>query len=59
MNIYFATWLEGNQGVTLTIAQAQKRLMSYFFLKDVEDKDAFFDSYINHGTTPRHKDEVK
>lgn len=59
MNIYLATWLEDNQSVTLTLACAEKRLMSYFFLKDVQDKDAFFESYINHGVTPRHKEEVQ
>ena len=32
MKIYLATWLEQNQGVTLTKANYVKRLMSYFFI---------------------------
>ncbi|MDD5053491.1 MAG: hypothetical protein PHO27_12220 [Sulfuricurvum sp.] len=33
MIIYLATWLEDNQGVTLTKTGAFTRLISYFFLK--------------------------
>jgi hypothetical protein len=32
MKIYLATWLEDNQGVTLTEAKCKNRLMSYFFI---------------------------
>ena len=32
MKIHLATWLEDNQGVTLTKANYINRLMSYFFI---------------------------
>jgi hypothetical protein len=34
MRIYFATWIEQNQGVTLSKKKATNRLISYFFLRD-------------------------
>lgn len=34
MKIYFATWVEKNQGISLTKLQAFKRLLSYYFLSD-------------------------
>lgn len=34
MKIYLATWLEDNQGLTLTEQGSNRRLLSYYFLKD-------------------------
>jgi len=47
MIIYLATWMEDNQGITLTKAGAKDRLMSYYFLKDVSDET--FKQYIETG----------
>jgi hypothetical protein len=55
MVIYFATWLEDNQGITLTKAEANNRLLSYFFLRAVEDQDEFYKTYIGKGTIPSVK----
>ncbi len=32
VRIYLATWLEDNQGVSLTKANARRRLISYYFV---------------------------
>lgn len=34
MKMYLATWLEDNQGVTLTKVGGNKRLLSFYFLQD-------------------------
>jgi len=47
MRIYFATWLEGDQGVTLTKVKASRRLMSYYFLRDAT-RD-FVENYVRDG----------
>jgi hypothetical protein len=36
MKIYLATWMEDNQGRTLTRAGNKKRLLSYFFLRQAK-----------------------
>jgi hypothetical protein len=50
MEIFFATWLEDNQGITLTKAEAQKRLMSFFFLKDLTEEQ--IRGYVERGLIP-------
>lgn len=55
MNIYFATWLEDNQAITLTRAEGNKRLLSYFFIRAVEDHDEFYKTYIGKGIIPHLK----
>ena len=52
MVIYFATWLEDNQGKTLTVAGADNRLLSYFFLKEIQDPTEFFKDYVGTGIIP-------
>lgn len=54
MNIYLATWLEDNQGKTLTKAGSDKRLLSYYFLR--ETPKGFLEKYINQGN-PERKSE--
>jgi len=51
MKIYLATWLEANQAVTLTKAQAENRLMSYFFIS--QDKDFDVRAYTVRGIDKR------
>jgi hypothetical protein len=48
MKIFLATWLEHNQGVTLTKARAKNRLMSYFFIKD-DLKNFDIREYVRRG----------
>lgn len=38
MKIYLATWLEDNQGVTLTEAGYEHRLLSYFFIDNPKER---------------------
>lgn len=45
MIIYLATWMEDNQGITLTKVGNTQRLMSYFFLKDIN----ILQDYIRDG----------
>ncbi len=47
MIIYLATWAEDDQGETLTKVGNKQRLMSYYFLKDVNNK--FLMEYITNG----------
>ena len=47
MVIYLATWLEDNQGQTLTKMKCKHRLLSYYFVKD-GPKD-FLDEYAETG----------
>ncbi len=47
MKIYLATWLEGNQGKTLTKVKAKTRLMSYYFLKNTTQ--GFVEEYVTTG----------
>ena len=54
MKIYLATWLEDNQGVTLTKVGNKRRLISYFFLKDSND---FLKEYIETGMTTTKKNK--
>ena len=39
VKIYLATWLEDNQGKTLTKISNKNRLLSYFFIKQNEKFD--------------------
>jgi len=39
MKIYLATWLEDNQGESLTERGACRRLVSYWFVKDLPEED--------------------
>jgi len=50
MKIYLATWLEDNQGVSLTNAGCESRLLSYFFVSQGK-----FDvrTYIKTGLSKR------
>jgi len=56
MKIYLATWLEDNQGKTLTKAQNKNRLMSYFFISqgkfDIE-------KYVESGKLKSDPEPVK
>jgi len=54
MKIYLATWLEQNQGVTLTKANYTQRLMSYFFISQGK-----FDAKEYHKTGIIKKEELK
>jgi len=54
MKIYLATWLEQNQGVTLTKANYINRLMSYFFISQGK-----FDAKEYHETGIIKKEESK
>ena len=54
MKIYLATWLEQNQGVTLTKANYIKRLISYFFISQGK-----FDAKIYCETGIIKKEEPK
>ncbi len=47
MKIYLATWLEDNQGVTMTNIGVNKRLLSYFFLKETSRN--FTKKYVRTG----------
>ena len=47
MKIFLATWLEDNQGLTLSKANAKNRLLSYFFLKETSIN--FLKKYVIHG----------
>jgi hypothetical protein len=49
MRIYLATWLEDNQGATLSKAGGDRRLMSYYFLKAVVDPSRFLREYVRTG----------
>jgi len=51
MIIYHSTWLEKNQGVTLTAMKHERRLISYWFLKDIQDIDEL-EEYIKTGMFP-------
>lgn len=52
MKIFLATWTEDNQGQTLTKAEAFNRLLSYYFLQQLEKKDEFIETYVLNGRTP-------
>lgn len=47
MKIYLATWAEDDQGETLTKTGNRRRLMSYYFLKDVAED--FVVNYVKDG----------
>jgi len=55
LNIYFATWMEDNQGVTLTNIEANKRLLSYFFLREI--KSDFLKKYVELGKVETIKEK--
>lgn len=47
MKIYLATWIEENQGVSLSKQGARQRLMSYFFIRDMAR--SYLTKYIKNG----------
>ncbi len=50
MKIHLATWLEDNQGKSLTKQNAKNRLMSYFFLKQMKGSATeFIKRYVTTG----------
>jgi hypothetical protein len=51
MKIYLATWLEANQGVTLSAMDYKERLISYYFLKAAKSIGDI-ESYITTGIFP-------
>jgi len=53
MNIYLATWLEDNQGKTLTRVDCENRLLSYFFIKQNDKFD--LKGYVIDGTPSEKK----
>ena len=48
MRIYLATWLEDNQGISLTKVSARHRLMSFFFIRSGKIKFSLL-KYIRYG----------
>ena len=56
MRIFHSTWLEKNQGVTLTAMNHERRLISYWFLKDIKDKKEL-ETYIETGMFPDSSEE--
>ena len=58
LHIYFATWLEDNQGVTLTALEAEKRLMSYYFIAVRSGGPQFsLEDYVETGLVSKKGDE--
>lgn len=57
MKIHLATWLEENQGETLTKAGAENRLMSYFFIKDYAGKRFDLKEYVKKGKIKPRKEK--
>ena len=55
MKIHLATWLEENQGATLTKVGAENRLMSYFFIKDFASKNFDIRKYVGEGKLNNRK----
>ncbi len=51
MKLFHSTWLEKNQGVTLTAMGHRRRLISYWFLKDIKDLHEL-ETYIQTGMFP-------
>lgn len=50
MRIFLATWLEDNQGVSLTNQNVKNRLMSFFFLRQMKgDTKQFIKRYVTTG----------
>lgn len=48
IKIYFATWLEVNQGHTLNKAGADRRLMSFYFIAPANNPD-YVKEYVKKG----------
>lgn len=57
MQIFFATWQEQNQGESLTNKKASNRLLSYFFIKEINSSDII--EYVIKGIFPIKKKGVK
>jgi len=55
MKIYLATWLEDNQGKSLTKIGSVNRLMSFFFLK--ENPKNFLKQYVRVGQIYTRKEK--
>jgi hypothetical protein len=56
MRVYLATWLEDNQGVTLTKAGATNRLLSFFFLLQ---REIDLEGYVENGSFLTKKGATK
>lgn len=57
MKVYMATWLlERRQGDALTAAGNDRRLLSYYYLKDMEDE---LPRYVRTGRNPDPRKEGK
>jgi len=59
MRIYLATWLEDNQGKTLTKVDYKNRLLSFFFIQNATYQ---FDleTYVREGVLkPRNEDLLR
>lgn len=57
MKIYLATWMEDNQGKTLTKVGYHNRLMSYYFLRNA--KSNFLPLYTKFGKVKTKKETNK
>jgi len=49
VRIFLATWLEENQGVSLTKQNAKHRLMSYYFLRTLKNDPNYIKRYVETG----------
>ena len=49
MKIYLATWMEDNQGKSLTKAKNCNRLLSYFFILSGKSVKGFLKAYVLKG----------
>jgi len=52
-----ATWLESNQAKSLSKMKAEKRLLSYFFIKDASDN--FVSKYVKYGRISKDMVDLK
>ena len=57
MKVYLATWVEDNQGESLTDEGADKRLLSYWFVKDLPGND--FRRYAGAGRLSGGEEEER
>lgn len=55
MIIYLATWLEDNQGKSLTKVGAKDRLMSYYFMRELHHSGIV--TYLITGVLPTKKEQ--
>ena len=61
MKIFLATWLEDNQGLTLTKAKGMRRLLSYHFIRTDPKGASGFDlkCYVESGKLNPNRKIIK